>query len=108
MVVLEGELVLTLFWHFHPDSCLSDSLAFWLVVLQQVFPGIAMETALTEVLLLPVLALVIEKATEVLDPGVVKFAGLLNLQQICPGHVLWLIAYVVDDDALIPAEDIDC
>ena len=106
VVVLEGELVLTLLWHLHPDSCLAYSLAFWFVVLQQVFPGIAMETALTEVLLLSVLALIIEKATEVLDPGVVKFAGLLNQQQICPGHVFWLIAYVVYNDTLIPAKDI--
>ena len=106
VIVLEGEVVLALLWHLHPDSCLSDSLAFWLVVLQQVSPGIAMETALTEVLLLSVLALIIEKATEVLDPGVVKFAGLLNQQQICPGHVFWLIAYVVYNDTLIPAKDI--
>ena len=30
-MVLEGELVLALFRHLHPDSLLADSLAFWLV-----------------------------------------------------------------------------
>src|SRR6056300_346379 len=105
VVVLEGELVLTLFWHFHPDSCLSDSLTFWLVVLQQVFPGIAMETALTEVLLLSVLALIIEKATEVLYPGVVELASLLNQQEIVPRHVFRLFADVVYNNSLVPTND---
>ena len=49
--------------------------------LQQVFSGVAVKTALTEVLALPVLALVVEKTVEVLDPGVVEFAGLFNQQQ---------------------------
>ena len=31
VMVLEGELVLALFRHLHPDSLLTDSLAFWLV-----------------------------------------------------------------------------
>ena len=99
--------LLALLRHLHPGSCLCDSLTFWLVVLQQVLPGIAMETALTEVLLLSVFALVIEEAVEVLDPGVVKFDGLLNQQQICPGHVFWLLAEAVYDHPLVPTEYVD-
>ena len=106
-MVLESELVLAFLWHLHPDSRLADSLTFWLVVLQQVLPGIAMETALAEVLLLSVFALVIEEAVEVLDPGVVKFAGLLNQQQIGPGHVFWLLAEAVYDHPLVPTEHVD-
>ena len=48
------------------------------------------------------LALVIEEAVEVLDPGVVKFAGLFNQQQIYAGHSIRLSAEHVNSHALIP------
>ena len=63
-----------------------------------------METALTEVLALPMLALVIEEAVEVLNPGVVKFTGLLNQQQIDPGLLFWLLAEAMHDHPLVPPE----
>ena len=91
VMVLEGELVLALLRHLCSNSCLADSLTVRLVGLQQVFSGITMQTALTEVLLLPVLALVVEEAVEVLDPSVVKFSGLLYQQQVCPFACLQVV-----------------
>ena len=85
VMVLEGELVLALLRHLYLNSCLADSLTVRLVGLQQVFPGITMETALTEVLLLPVLALVVEELVEVLDRPSLSAAGLSRacLQVVC-------------------------
>ena len=80
VVVLEGELLLTLLGHLHPHSRLTDSLALRPVGFQQVFPGITMKTSLTEVLLPSVFVLVVEETVEVFDPGVVKFVGLLYKQ----------------------------
>ena len=105
VVVLESELALGR--HLHPCSRLADSLALRPMSFQQVFPGIAMETALAEVLLLSVFALVIEEAVEVLDPGVVELTRFLNQQQIEPGLLFWLLAYVVYDHPLVPAEYVD-
>ena len=85
VMVLESELVLALGRHFHPYSRLADSLALQPMSFQQILALVPMEAALTEVLLLSVLTLVIEEAVEILDPGVVKSAGLLNQQQIDPG-----------------------
>ena len=51
-----------------------------------------MQAALAEVLALFVLALIVEEAVEVLDPGVVKFAGLFNQQHVDPRYLLWLLA----------------
>ena len=104
VVVLEGELVLALLRHLHPDGCLPDSLALRPMSFQQILALVPMKTALTEVLLCSVFALVIEETVEVLDPGVVKFAGPLNQQQICPGHVFWLLAEAVYDHPLVPTE----
>ena len=64
--------------------------------LQQVFSAVAMKTTPTEVIALPVLALV-ESKRSALDPGVVEFAGLLNQQQVDAGHVGRLFAEVVDN-----------
>ena len=61
-----------------------------------------MQAALPEVLALLVLALVVEETVEVLDPGVVKFAGLFNQQQIYAAHSIRLGAKPVDSHALIP------
>ena len=108
VMVLESEPVLALLRHLYSNSCLADSLTVRLVGVQQVFPGISMEKALTEVYLLPVLALVIEEVVEVLDPGVVKFSDLLYQQQVCPGHVFRLFADVMYNDTFIPAKDIYC
>ena len=58
-MVLERELVLILLWHLNPDSCLAYSLTFRFVLLQQIFPGISMETYLAEMLLLSVFALIV-------------------------------------------------
>ena len=66
-----------------------------------------METALAKVLALPVLALIVEEAVEVLDPGVVQLAGLFNQQHVDPRYLLWLPAKAVDSDALVPTEYTD-
>ena len=107
MVVLEGQLVLALFWHLHTHSCLADPAALGPVGLQQVFSAVAMKTSLTEVLALSVLALIVEKAVEVLYPGVVEFAGILNQQQVDAGHVGRLFAEVMDNYFFFPAKDVD-
>ena len=104
VVVLKGELALL--GHLHPYGCLANSLALRPVSFQQIFPEITMETALAEVLLLPVFALVVEESVEVFDPGVVKFAGLLNQQQINPDLLFWLLAESVHDHSLVPAEHV--
>ena len=41
---------------------------------------------------------------EVLDPGVMKFAGLFNQQHVDPRYLLWLLAKAVDSDAIVPME----
>ena len=105
VVVLESELAL---WgHLHPDGRLADSLALQPMSFQQILALVPMETALAEVLLLSVFALVIEEAVEILDPGVVKFAGLLNQQQIDPGLLFWLLAEMMYDYPLVPPEYVD-
>ena len=63
-----------------------------------------MQASLTEVLALLVLALVSEKAVEVFDQGVVKFAGLFNQQKIDSGHSLRLGAESVNIHDLIPTK----
>ena len=60
-----------------------------------------MKTALAVVLEVTALALVVEQAIEVLDPGVVEFASLLNQQQVDPWHVFGLFADVVNNQPLI-------
>ena len=66
-----------------------------------------MKKALAKVLALPVLALVVEEAVAVFDPGVVEFAGHFNQQQVDPWYPLYLLAEVVDSDALVPAKYIN-
>ena len=66
-----------------------------------------MKTSLTEELALPVLALIKQKAVEVLYPGVVEFAGILNQQQVDAGLVGRLFAEVMDDYPFFPPEDVD-
>ena len=107
VVVLEGELVLTLFWHLHPNSCLDCPMKLGFLALQQVFSSVAMKTALAKVLALPVLVLIVEEAVEVLDPGVENFAGHFNQQQVDPWYLLWLLAEAVDSDALVQAKYTD-
>ena len=48
----------------------------------------------------PPLALIVKEAIEVLDPGVVKFAGQFNQQRVDPWYHLWLLAEAVDSDAV--------
>ena len=48
-------------------------MALWLVGLQELFPGVAMEASLTEVLAMLILGLMIQQVFEVLDPGIVNF-----------------------------------
>ena len=84
MVVLEGQLVLALFCHLHPDSGLADPEALGSVGLQQVFSAVAMKTSLA----LLMLTLIIQKAVEVLDQRVVKLTGLLNQQQVDAGQAV--------------------
>ena len=63
--------------------------------------------ALAVVFTVTALALVVEQAIEVLDPGVVEFASLFNQQQFDPWHVFGLFADVVNNHPLIPPKDID-
>ena len=104
VVVLKGELVLTLFRHLHPDCGLPNPSTVGSVGFQQILPCVAMQAALAEVLALFVLALIVEEAVEVLDPGVVKFAGLFNQLHVDPRYLLWLLAKAVDSDALVPTK----
>ena len=104
MVVLEGELSFTLFRHLHPNCGLPNPSTVGSVGFQQILPCVAMHAALTEVLALLVLALITEKAFEVFDPGVVKFAGLLDKQKIDSWHSLRLGAESVNIHALIPTK----
>ena len=69
---------------------------------------VAVQAALAEVLVLLVLALVIEETVEILDPGVVKFAGLFNQLQIYAGHSIRLGAEPVNSHALIPTKYVNC
>ena len=63
-----------------------------------------MQATLAEVLALPLLALIVEEAVEVLDPGVVKFAGLFNQKKIDSRHFLRLGAEPENSNALIPTK----
>ena len=86
MVVLKEDFVLTLFRHPNPHGCLAYPTTVESVGYQQILSSVAVQAALAEVLALLVLALVTQKAVEVFDPCVVKFAGLFNQQQIYAGH----------------------
>lgn len=57
VVVLECELVLILLGHLHPDCSLPNPSELGSMSIQQVFPSVAIRTALAEVLALQVLAL---------------------------------------------------
>ena len=107
VVVLEGELVLTLFRHLHPDCGLPNPSTVGSVGFQQILLCVAVQAAFAEVLALLVLALIVEEAVEALDPRVVKFAGLFNQQHVDLRFLLWLLAKAVDSDALVPTEYID-
>ena len=78
VVVLEGQLIFSLFGHLHPYSGLFDPSTFRLMGFQQVFPGVAVKAALAKVLTLPVLALVIQKAVEILHPCVMELSCLTD------------------------------
>ena len=84
VVVLKGELVLTLFRHLHPDCGLPNPPTVRSVGFQQILPCVSVQAALAEVIALLVLALIVEEVVEVLNPGVVKFAGLFNQQHVDP------------------------
>ena len=75
VVVLEGELVFPLFRHLHPHGCLAYPTAPGSVGFQQTLPCVAVQAALAKVLALSVLALIVEKAIKVLDPGEVMLTG---------------------------------
>ena len=66
-----------------------------------------MKAPFTEVFTACVVALVIQQSIKVRDPSVVELAGLFNQQEVDPGHVLVLLTELVDDDALVPSEDVD-
>ena len=104
VVVLKEDFVLTLFRHLHPHGCLAYPTTVGSVGFQQILPCVAVQAALAEVLVLLVLALVTEKAVEVFDPCLVKFAGLFSQQQIYAGHFIRLGAEPVNSHALIPTK----
>ena len=101
VVVLKGELVLTLFRHLHPHGCLAYLTTVGSVGFQQILPCVAVQASLAEVLALLVLALVTEKTVEVFDPAQVMLTGLLDQQKIDSGHSLRLGAECVNIHALI-------
>ena len=74
---------------------------------QQILTCVAVQAALADVLAPLVLALIVEEAVEVLDPGVVKFAGLFNQQYIVPSNIQRLVAIIVNFYAAVPAKYID-
>ena len=104
LVVVLKEDFLTLSRHLHPHGCLAYPTTVGSVGFQQNLPCVAVQAALAEVLAFLVLALVTEKAVEVFDPCVVKFASLLNQQQIYAGHFIGLGAEPVNSHALIPTK----
>ena len=104
MVVLKGELVLTLFRHLHPHGCLAYPTTVGSVGFQQILTCVAMQAALAKVFALLVLALVTEQAVEVFDPGEVMLIGFLDQQKIDSGHSLRLGAESVNMHALIPTK----
>ena len=106
-VALEGELVLTLLRHLHSDCGLPNPSTVGSVGFQKILPCVAVQAALAEVLAPLVLALIVEAGVDVLDPGVVKFAGLFNQQYVVPSNILKLIANMVDFYAPVPAKYID-
>ena len=61
VVVLKGELVLTLFRHLHPDCGLPNRSTVGSVGFQQILPCVAVQAALAEVLALLVLTLLVQK-----------------------------------------------
>ena len=101
LVVLKEDFVLTLFRHLHPHGSLAYPTTVGPVGFQQILPCVAVQAALAEVFALHVLALVMEKAAEVFDPGVVKFTGLLDQQKIDSWHSLRLGAQPKNSNALI-------
>ena len=108
VVVLESQCVLAFLWHIYSDSSLSNSMTVRLVGLQKVFPCVALEAVLAEAFMPIKLALVMEQAVEVLDPGVVKVVHLLNQHHVDPGHIPGLLAKVVDNYiTLVPPKNID-
>ena len=90
VVVLEGELLFPLFWHLHPHSSLAYPTTLGSMGFQQNPPCVAVQAVTAEVLALLVLALVMEQAVEVFDPGVVNLADLLDQQEIDSAHSLRL------------------
>ena len=85
MVVLEGELVFTLLGHLQPNSCLTDTFTVYLVGLQEVLPGIAVETADAEVLPTPVHVLFVEKLGPC--PSVMETVGFPYQEKVNAGHI---------------------
>ena len=104
VVVLKEDFGRTLFRHLHPHGCLAYPTTVGSVGFQQILPCVALQAGLPEVLALLVLALVIEETVEVLDPVVVKFAGLFNQQQIYAGHSIRLGAEPLNSHTLIPTK----
>ena len=104
VVVLKEDFVLTLFRHLHPHGSLAHPTTVGSVGFQQILPCVAVQAGLAEVSVLLVLALIIEETVEVLDPCVVKFAGLFNQQQIYVGHSIGLGAEPVNSHTFIPTK----
>ena len=104
VVVLKGELVLTIFRHLHPHRCLAYLITVGSVFFQQILPCVAMLAALAEVLAVFVLALGKEQAVKVFDPGEVMLTGFLDQQKIDSGYCLRLGAESVNIHARIPAK----
>ena len=59
--------------------------------LQEVFPGVAMEASLTEVLAMVILGLIPQEVVEVLDPFIAKIFCLFKQQEVAPGHIHMLL-----------------
>ena len=77
MVVLKADFVI-FSSGCHSDGILVEALTFRLMLFQQVLPGEAMKKTLTEVKLM--VATLVDKADEDLDPSVVVFFGVFRIR----------------------------
>ena len=79
MVVLKADFVICSWgWHSDGNHRLVDASKFRLMLFQQILPGDAVKATLTEVQLM--VATLVEKALEVLDPSLVVFPRIFRIR----------------------------
>ena len=78
-------------WHSDGNRGLVDALKFRLMLFQQILPGEAVKATLTEVQLM--VATLVDKALEVLDPSVVVFLRIFRIRDEEEIHSLAISLY---------------